>query len=164
MPSIERQAQRIADTYQPPDTGRHSDLTDSVLVTNLLTLIAQGNYVETACKAAGLSKNTVYRWLKEADEPGEHRNPQRLFRDALERAEGMSEAQEVAKVRKAGELPQFWAASMTYLERKYPEKWGRRQDSQDGPKVVVQIGIRDSDVQLVQITTTSAPQLENTND
>jgi hypothetical protein len=51
-------------------------------------------------------------------------------------------------VRKAGELPQFWAAEMTYLERRFPEKWGRRQDSQDGPKVVVQIGVRDSDVRV----------------
>jgi hypothetical protein len=55
---------------------------------------------------------------------------------------------EMGKVRKAGEDPRFWAASMTYLERRHPERWARRSEGQDGPKVVVQIGVRDSDVQV----------------
>jgi hypothetical protein len=55
---------------------------------------------------------------------------------------------EVSKVRKAGADPRFWAASMTYLERRHPERWARRSEGNDGPKVVVQIGVRDSDVQV----------------
>lgn len=65
---------------------------------------------------------------------------------------------EVAKVREAGKDPRFWAASMTYLERRHPERWARRQDSNDGPKVIVQIGVRDSDVQ-VQIASPPNPQV-----
>ena len=61
----------------------------------------------------------------------------------------MAEAEDVANVRRAGKAgPQFWAASMTYLERKYPEKWGKRADESAGPKVVVQIGCKDSDVAI----------------
>ena len=37
---------------------------------------------------------------------------------------------------------------MTYLERRYPEKWGRGTDSDTGPKVIVQIGVRDLDVRV----------------
>jgi len=55
-------------------------------------------------------------------------------------------------VRAAGKQPQFWAAEMTYLERKYPDRWGRRQDDQSVPKVIVQIGIKDSDVSISTVS------------
>jgi hypothetical protein len=61
-------------------------------------------------------------------------------------------------VRVAGNDPRFWAASMTYLERRHPERWARRSEGQDGPKVVVQIGVRDSDVQ-VRLVTSAPPEL-----
>jgi hypothetical protein len=48
----------------------------------------------------------------------------------------------------SGKDPRFWAAEMTYLERRHPDRWGRRQEEAAGPKVVVQIGIKDSDVQI----------------
>jgi hypothetical protein len=37
---------------------------------------------------------------------------------------------------------------MTYLERKHPDRWVRRQDDQSVPKVVVQIGVQESDIRL----------------
>jgi hypothetical protein len=54
----------------------------------------------------------------------------------------------VRKVRAAGRDPRFWAAEMTYLERRHPHRWGRRAEGHDGPKVIEQIGSRDSDVQV----------------
>lgn len=51
-------------------------------------------------------------------------------------------------VRAAGKLPQFWAAEMTYLERRHPDRWGRRTGEADAPRVIVQIGARDSDVTI----------------
>ena len=70
------------------------------------------------------------------------------FRDAIEKAEALAESETVRNVRQASKLPQFWAAGMTYLERKHPERWGRRQEDSAAPKVVVNIGVRDSDVQV----------------
>jgi len=67
---------------------------------------------------------------------------------ALKRASARAEAIEVAKVRKAGDDPRFWAASMTYLERRHPERWARRSEDGNSPRVVVQIGCKDSDVQV----------------
>jgi hypothetical protein len=34
------------------------------------------------------------------------------------------------------------------LERKNPNRWGRRNDDAQVPRVVVQIGVRDSEVQV----------------
>ncbi len=54
----------------------------------------------------------------------------------------------VRNVRKASQLPQFWAAGMTVLERKFPDKWGRRPEDSSTPRIVVQIGVKDGDVQV----------------
>lgn len=71
------------------------------------------------------------------------------FVDAVEKAEAQAEADMVHNVRAASKLPQFWAAGMTIMERKNPDRWGRRQDDSSAPRVVVQIGAKDSDVKVL---------------
>ena len=141
------QAEQIADAYlsREPAPGQPSRIGDADKVQLLLASIADGNYRETAIRQAGISKQTFYNWLKRADAGHE---PELAFVDALEKAEAEAEAGLVANVRAASKLPQFWAAGMTLLERKSPEKWGRRQDDSQAPKVIVQIGIKDSDVSI----------------
>lgn len=162
MPSLEQQARDIADHYQPPPIGTHSIITDVKAVEAFLKAIRDGNYLETSAKLAGISKSAIYEWLERAEQ-GE--DPYTRFADALKNAEAMAEAQDVANVRAAGKAgPQFWAASMTYLERRHPERWGKRQDESSGPKVIVQIGVKDSDVQIQMISvspssTTLSPPL-----
>jgi hypothetical protein len=154
MPSLTARAKDIAEHYIPPETGRHSELADPEAIAQFLHAIADGNYIETAASLSGLGKTTVYRWLKEAEtEPDQNHknNAQVLFRNALEKARAMSEAQDVANVRKAGKLPQFWAASMTYLERRYPEKWGKRPETEAGPRVMVFLGT--SPEHVIQLNT-----------
>lgn len=153
MPSSTTEAQRIAQRYRLPSTGRPSDIGDPVLVQKLLDAVSDGNYLETACKLAGFSKQTVYQWLKRAEQGQE---PFTLFRDALENAEARAEALAVSRVRRAGEDPRFWAAEMTWLERRYPDRYGRRQEDNSAPRVIVQIGVQGSDVQ-VQLHETLSP-------
>jgi hypothetical protein len=139
-------ATQIANGYTPPATGRQdSQIAHVDVVQQLLEAVEAGNYIETAADLAGISKVTVYSWLKRGEE-GE--KPFNLFAHAMKRASARAEAIEVGKVREAGKDPRFWAASMTYLERRHPEKWARRSEDSAGPKVVVQIGVRDSDVQV----------------
>lgn len=150
-------AEQIADAYltQPPHVGAPSTIGDPNTVQQLLAAIAEGNYRETACRLAGISKQTFYNWLKRAEHGDEAAT---AFVDALEKAEAIAESELVRNVRKASTQPQFWAAGMTLLERKSPEKWGRRQDDGSAPKVVVQIGAQDSDVRvLVQSETHLSP-------
>src|SRR5690242_6756034 len=114
VPSLRAQAQAVADSYQPPETGRPSCFGMGDTVPELLDEIAAGNSREGACQVAGISKTTFYRWLERA-ETGEE--PFKSFADALKRAEGLLEGRLTRNVATASELPQFWAAGMTLLER-----------------------------------------------
>jgi hypothetical protein len=149
MPDLALIAADIANAYQPPHTGSLSRIGEADTVQQLLEALNDGNYLETAAELAGLSKASVYTWFKRG-EAGEE--PYKTFTDACKRATARAEAAEVKKVRTAGEDPRFWAASMTYLERRHPDRWARRSEDSNSPKVIVQIGVKDSDVQ-VQIAT-----------
>jgi hypothetical protein len=143
--TLQERAQHIADMYHPPATGRPSAIGNPDRVGEFLEAVAAGNYLDTAAHLAGLHKDTVYTWLKRAEQDEE---PFKTFADALKKAEASAEADAVRHVRQAGKLPQFWAAEMTFLERRHPERWGRRTDVDLGPKVIVQVGIKDSDVSI----------------
>lgn len=145
MPSLAEQAQTIANLYQRPTVGRPSDIGSPTTVQQFLEAVGEGNYIETAAKLAGISKAVVYNWIKRG-EAGEQ--PYDRFVDALQRAEARAEAAMVRNVRKASELPQFWAAAATHLERRHPDRWGKRQDDTNQPKVVVQIGVGTGDVRV----------------
>ena len=145
MPSLAQRAQTIADLYQPPHTGRPSDIGSQSTLQQFLEAVGEGNYIETAAKLAGITKQSVYEWIKRG-EAGER--PFDTFADAVKEAEARAEAKMLANVRKASELPQFWAAGMTVLERRHPERWGKRQDDSSQPKVVVNIGVGSGDVRV----------------
>lgn len=154
--AIRVQAEQIASQW-PVQPGHPSTLTDPDKVSLLLASIADGNYRETACRAAGIPKQTLYNWLKLAEQGNE---AAKTFSDALEKAEAQAEQEMVGCVRQAAKAgPQFWAAGMTFLERKAPDRWGKRQDDSSAPKVVVQIGIRDSDI-TVNTSLSPVPQTE----
>lgn len=135
----------ISAAYIPPDIGRHCEIGNADTVQEILTLIEDGNYLEVAAELAGVSPRAVQYWMKRGED-GE--TPFDVFMRAVKRASAKAEAIEVGKVRSAGNDPRFWAASMTYLERRHPERWARRSEEGNSPRVVVQIGVRDSDVQV----------------
>jgi len=140
------EARTIADLYTPPAIGRPSLLTDVYRVEKILRYIGQGNYLETACLAAGIDRNTLHNWRQAAKDGN---LAAIAFIRSLEKAEALAELDAVEDVRKAGKAgPQFWAASATRLERRHPDRWGKRQDDSTAPKVVVQIGIQHSDVSI----------------
>lgn len=116
---------------------------DFAKIGRLVDLMAQGNYADTAAHLAGISPASVRSWLASA-EKGEPRY--QLIADVVHLGAAIAESESLGHVRAAGKDPRNWAAGMTFLERRYPGKWGRRPEENDTPKVIVQIGIRDSDV------------------
>lgn len=150
------QAEQIAASYFPSPYNESSALGDADTVQRLLASLSEGNYRETACRVAGISKQTFYNWLKKAETGDE--GAIRLV-DAVEKAEALAESDTVRNVRNASKLPQFWAAGMTWLERKSPEKWGRRPEDSSAPRVIVQVGGQASDVKvLIQSGLSPAPE------
>ena len=81
-----------------------------------------GAYVETAAAAAGISKETLYSWLRRgaADEV-----PFAAFAEAVEKAQALAEMRDLALIGKAAETE--WTAAAWRLERKFPSRYGRRQ-------------------------------------
>lgn len=130
--------------------GRPSKLTPE-LQERILDAILEGVYMETAAQAVGINKTTLYRWIERGEtaeqnalaqaeehdagdelsgeELYEYANPADWpymdFRHALKSAEAFGEIELVRKVTRGhGEQP--WTAYMTVLERRFAERWRRR--------------------------------------
>ena len=141
MQDWQAHAEAIANSYTSPHVGRSSAMRDVTAVAILLNALAAGNFLCTAAHLSGLSKQTVYNWIKRG-EAGEH--PYDQFLDAYQKASAVAEVAAVAAVRAAGAAgPEYWLASQTFLERRFPERWTRRQDREPGPPVIVVGATRD---------------------
>lgn len=79
----------------------------------LLDEVRSGNSHRVACRAAGITEETLSQW----------RRHKPVFAEAFMRAEAESEADLVAEVRHADD----WRAKAWLLERRFPETWSQRQ-------------------------------------
>jgi transposase len=111
---------------EEPKEGRPSKL-DPATRQTFLNQLQLGSYVETAAAFAGISKQTVYNWLRKGRR-GEGQDYIE-FLDAVEKAQAGDEARELATIAKAAQT--HWQAAAWKLERKYPARWQ--------PKVVVTV-------------------------
>jgi len=103
-------------------TGRPSKLTDQLQERIVLSLRA-GNYLETACKANGINKVTLYNWL---DRAAKTKEPKYVaFLNAVEKAQSEAEQRDVALIAQAAVSQ--WQAAAWRLERKFPDRWGYRK-------------------------------------
>ncbi len=101
--------------------GRDTKLTKE-LQSKIIEFIRAGTYNETACLACGLGESTFYAWLDRGEK--ETRGIYRDFLEAVKKAKGEAEARNLMIIQKAGDTN--WQAAAWYLERVYPDKYGRR--------------------------------------
>lgn len=92
----------------------------------ILEVVSQGAYLRTACQAAGVSEDSLHRWRRQGA-TGEE--PFHSFCVALEQAEANSVTRRLARIEAAAENGN-WTADAWYLERRYPDEWGRRVQEQ----------------------------------
>lgn len=90
--------------------------------TTICDLVRAGNDLSVAAACAGISRSTLFGWLRhgEAEESGVYRD----FTDALRQAEAEAEAEMLTRIRTAA--LDTWQAAAWYLERRHPDRWGRR--------------------------------------
>ena len=115
--------------------GRPTKL-DYKVQEKIIQAIKAGNYMETAAAYAGISKSTLYDWLKRGEREKQRvaKNPRYRIRksekiyvdfsDAVEKALAEAEVRDVLLISKAAE--EQWQAAAWRLERKFPDRWGRR--------------------------------------
>jgi hypothetical protein len=105
----------------------------------IVDALGAGHYREVACKLAGIDRRTLLNWLKRGQ-----RERSGVYRDlylAVERAEAKAEVFHLKNIETAS--TKSWFASAWFLERKHPERWGKREapPADDAPRdEVVVIG------------------------
>jgi transposase len=123
--------------------ARPSKLTPEV-TKRLTEAIRAGNYYEAACGYAGIHYSTFRKWMQKGEtaKSGKFRE----FFDIITRAEYEAEVRMVAQWQK--HMPDDYRAIRDFLERRYPDRWGRRnlniEHSGDvGIKIVDDIPIQE---------------------
>lgn len=99
----------------------------------IVGIIRVGLTVERACAMAGIAKPSFYDWLRRGararEQPEEQRSAEDAaclaFLDAIEQAEAQAELRSVVRIGRAAESQ--WQADAWFLERRFPDRWGRRE-------------------------------------
>lgn len=132
-----------------PTPTRHKPRISQAICDALASLVAKGNYNVTACQLIGITESTFYDWLKrgQQDIDSDTNTLYSYLFEAIKKAEAASEDEMVQRVRAAAlpgvkgkktkispdgttveisESSGDWLAAATYLERRHPDRWGRR--------------------------------------
>jgi len=85
--------------------------------------VKAGYPLKTAAAIAGISKSTFYNWIQRGKErkTGKYVD----FLDSLKKAKEFNKAYHIDRIRTASDKGN-WQASAWYLERVYPNEFGRR--------------------------------------
>lgn len=88
------------------------------------TLLKAGGFIQTSCELAGIPASVHDRWMqlgRAKDSPPEHAF-YRVYAQRIDRAIAIGENNLVTAIAGAGD----WRAAAWILERRHPERWGRR--------------------------------------
>lgn len=94
------------------------------LADRLVALLQAGNYVAVAVREVGISRALFYQWLERGASSAARDVEYVELRERVESAKAMAEARHVASIAKAAREGN-WQASAWWLERMYPDRWGR---------------------------------------
>lgn len=127
---------------------------DDAVHRTLVEAVRTGLYRESAAKLVGVRRRTFQRWLEIGasesdldlpDDQCKHEGRYRRLFEDVERAEAEFEKEMVEMVAAAArsQAPNTWQAAMTILERKMPDRYGKRDTTvlEAGEKPLVAINI-----------------------
>jgi transposase len=101
--------------------GQPTKLTPEIEA-KVVEALRAGNWARIAAQYAGISQRTFHNWM-EWGEAG--REPYVRFLESVRQAESATEIRAVAIIQSA--MPKDWKAAMSFLERRFSDRWGRRE-------------------------------------
>ena len=118
-------------------------LLDEQITERLLQAIKLGAFTEHACHYAGITSATFRKWRQNAMDGIE---PYKSFWEEVNLAESEAIVRRIARIEKAG-ADGNWQADAWVLERKYPDKFGRREKVtlQADPKAPIEVALQWAD-------------------
>lgn len=104
--------------------------------------ISDGNYITTVCQAHGINRTTFYEWKRRGEKASS--GIYRDFYEAVNRAEAESEKKYVGVIKDAANTG-TWTAAAWWLERRYPDRWGKREkvDVTSGGKPIQPLDLKN---------------------
>lgn len=103
--------------------GRKSKLTKE-LIKEAEKLIKLGNFARNVCKYLNIDESTWYRWLREGKNSSEN-SLKYQFYHTIKKAEAIVEIRHLNIIQNAAK--KNWHAAAWFLERRYPDKWGKKR-------------------------------------
>ena len=103
--------------------GRQTKLTKE-LCDEICELVAKGNYIERVCNAVGITSSTYNMWKKRGKKGEE---PYASFYERVTQSEAKGEIKHFGIIDDLAESGN-WLCSAWILERKYPQRYGKREN------------------------------------
>lgn len=99
--------------------ARPSKLTPE-LAEKIANYISTGNYASVVCGLVGIGETTYYNWLEKGSKSksGKYRE----FWESIKKAEAAREAKWIKDI----DGDPSWQSKAWLLERRYPERWGKK--------------------------------------
>jgi transposase len=101
------------------NAGRKSKKTPE-RVERLLANLREGMSQASAISQAGICKATFYAWIKQDED----------FKREVETAEDFAEAVQIAQIKALGEAKMDWRAYAWLLERRFPDRWSAKRETE----------------------------------
>lgn len=151
----------------PRKTGRPTKLNDDIQK-KILDAVRAGIWLDQASALAGIAPSSLYLWADKgqrarelAELEGKELTGDDLkyaeFSDALKKARAEAEARNVMQIQNAA-ANGTWQASAWFLERSFPQRWGRTDrmevTGKDGGSVEVSISVADLEAKVVSLLST----------
>ena len=113
---------------RPHPIGRPPKLT-VLLIEQICDLLISGHSIARSAMISGVSESTIYRWLSIGKKSGADEIYTQLVERVWEAIE-CSEFELLQSMRMAASEKENWRVSAWLLERRFPEKYGKRTESE----------------------------------
>jgi hypothetical protein len=89
----------------------------------IIVSLTKGNYLNTACESSGVTRWTFYHWKNRFDEGDPDAQIYADFFNSIKRASAIGEALALERLQTGST---GWQAYAWFLERRFPARWGRK--------------------------------------